>query len=396
MLAIALKMLMGARAKFTGLIFGIAFTSFLTTFATSYFCGFMTNGFALISENKSADVWVMGPAVQSVEQTTNISDSALTQVRSVAGVRFAAPLALGTTEVRFANGQFQSFQIIGVDDATLTGAPMLKNNHALSLRYPDAVIVDPGGTVDKLETPLFKADQWTYGEPHLHAPTRPLTAGDELLINDHRAFVIGRSKELSRYPPRPLIYTTFSNAMGFLSPQRKNTTFILVTAAPSVDARDLAQRITAQTGLRARTSADFKADTVHWYLVNSEDVGDIGAMLILAMSVGFGVTGIMLYMFTAESLRQYAVLSAMGATPRLLIVMIFTQAGICALIGAGLGFGLCGLIGQLVIMADYPFRMMWFTPLIGGLMVILISIISALLSAWPVLKLQPMVVFSGR
>lgn len=70
-------------------------------------------------------------------------------------------------------------------------------------------------------------------------------------------------------------------------------------------------RIEASTGLRARTSADFEADTVRWFLINSEDVGDIAAMLTLAMSVGFGVTGVMLYMFTHENLWQYAVFTAM-------------------------------------------------------------------------------------
>ena len=55
---------------------------------------------------------------------------------------------------------------------------------------------------------------------------------------------------------------------------------------------------------------------MRWYLVNSEDVGDIAAMLTLAICVGFGVTGVMLYMFTAENLKQYAVLKAMGAAPQ--------------------------------------------------------------------------------
>ena len=52
MLRVALKMLMGDRAKYAGLLSGIAFTSFLVTFAASYFCGFMTRGFALIAENR--------------------------------------------------------------------------------------------------------------------------------------------------------------------------------------------------------------------------------------------------------------------------------------------------------------------------------------------------------
>lgn len=71
MFRIALNMLTADRAKFAGLLFGITFTSFLVTFAASYFCGFMTRGFSLITENPTADVWVMDPAVESSEQTIN-------------------------------------------------------------------------------------------------------------------------------------------------------------------------------------------------------------------------------------------------------------------------------------------------------------------------------------
>ena len=396
MLRVALKMLLGDRAKYVGLLFGIAFTSFLVTFAASYFCGFMTRGFALIAENPTADVWVMDPAVDSAEQTTNMPDSALDSVRSVDGVLSAVPLALGTADARFPNGRFQPFQIIGVDDATLSGVPRLMDGASPTvLRSPDAAIVDPGGTEGKLETPLLKADQWPI-EPHLNAPTRPLRVGDELLVNDNRVRIAGTSEALPRYPPRPLLYTTLSNANRILLPERHRLTFVLATAAPGVAPNELAARIQARTGLKARTSDDFKADTVRWFLVNSEDVGDIGAMLSLAMSVGFGITGVMLYMFTTEALKQYAVLKAMGATSRLLLAMIFVQAGLCALLGTGLGLGLCAIIGQIAVEADYPFRMMWFTPLIGGVMVVLVSVVAAAISVRPVLRLEPAVVFAGR
>lgn len=397
MLRVAVKMLMGDRAKYVGLLFGITFTSFLVTFAASYFTGFMTRGFALIAENPSADVWVMDPAVNSTEQTTNLPASTLDRVRSVEGVAYAVPLALGMAEVHFPNGRFQSFQVIGVDDATLAGAPRLRSGtSAAALRNPDAAIVDAGGTEGKLVTPLRKADQWPR-VPHLDVPTRPLTTGDVVLVNDHSVRIAGQSDALPRFPPRPLLYMTYSNAARILLPERHRLTFVLVTALPSVNPKQLAASIQSRTGLRARTADDFKADTVRWFLTNSEDVGDIAAMLSLAMSVGFGVTGVMLYMFTEENLKQYAALKTMGATSGLLLSMILTQAGLCALIGTGLGLGLCAVIGQLVsTYADYPFRMMWFTPIFGGAMVVLVSIVAAAISARPVLKLEPGVVFAGR
>jgi putative ABC transport system permease protein len=422
MLRVAMKMLLGDRAKYVGLLCGITFTSFLVTFAASYFCGFMTRGFALVAENPGADVWVMDPAVESTEQTTNIPDSSVSRVRSVEGVLSAVPLALATADARFPNGRFQSFQIIGVDGATLFGLPPLQDGVSPTvLRTPDAVVVDPGGTDGKLETPILTADQWPFGKPHLYVaapeetttvlyrfipdsfkprpgvPTRELAAGDELLVNNHRVVVRGRSVALPRYPPYPLMYTTISNASLMLPPERHLLTFVVAKAAPGLSPEALAARIEAQTGLRARSSDVFEADTVNWLLINSEDVGDMASMISVAMLVGFGVTGVLLYMFTTDCLRQYAVLKAMGATSRLLLTMIFVQSGLCALLGTGLGLGLCAIVGRIAAAEfDYPFRMMWFTPVVGSFTVLLVSVVAAAISARPVLKLEPGVVFAGR
>lgn len=397
MLRVAVKMLLGDRVKYAGLLFGIAFTSFLVTFASSYFAGFMTRGFALVTENPRTDVWVMDPAVRSVAPTINLPSSALDRVRSVEGVATAVPLVLETADVRFPNGRFQSFQVIGIDDATLAGLPPLQGDVApIVMRTPDAVIVGPGGTSGKLQTPVEKADQWYGGPPRLDVPTRTLNAGDDLLVNDRRVTVVGRAKGLPRYPPRALLYTTYSNALRILLPERRRLTFVLVTAAPAVAPRELATRIEKRTGFRARASDDFKADTVWWTLANSEDVGDIETMLSIAILVGFGVTGVLLYMFTNENLRQYAVLKAMGATPRLLLGMIFVQAGLCAIIGTGLGLGACAIAGKFLSGSDYPFRMMWFTPAAGALTVFIVSVVAAAISARPALKLEPGIVFAGR
>ncbi len=172
---------------------------------------------------------------------------------------------------------------------------------------------------------------------------------------------------------------------------------MLAQAAPGVSPRELAIRIEAQTGLKARSSDDFKEDTVDWLLINSEDVGDIASMMSIAMLVGLGVTGVMLYMFTTDSLKHYAVLKAMGADSRLLLTMISVQSGMCALLGIGLGLGVCAIVGQIVIAEfGFPFRMMWFTPVFATLMVVLVSIAAAAISARPVLKLEPGIVFAGR
>jgi putative ABC transport system permease protein len=397
MIRVALSMLMGDRAKYSGLVLGVSFAAFLFTFAASYFCGIMTRGFALIAENPWADVWVMDPAVSSVEQTINMPSSALERVRGVEGVRSAVPLVLANVEARFPDGRFQPFQIVAVDDASLAGAPATPGDpRAASIRDPDAAIIDPGGTSGKLEFSPVRLDPWHAGGPASEAPTRPIREGDELLVNDHRVRIAGVSDTLPRFPPRPLLYMTWSNALRILPPERLRLTFVLASAAPGISPRALAVRIEAATGLHARASPDFKAETVRWYLDNSEDVGDIAAMLSIAGFIGFGSTGVLLFMFTADNLRQYAVLNALGARRRMLLTMVLAQSGLCGLIGTGLGLGACALIGHAAVAAGYPFRMMWFNPLLGAAAVAVVCLVAAVISLRPLFRADPAGAFNSR
>ena len=389
MFRVAIEMLMHDKTKYIGLFIGIGFTAFLVTFSMSFLAGFMSRGFALVSENPSANVWVMDSAVSSPEATVNMSDASLGLVRGVKGVEYASALYIGDATARFANGNFQKFQVIGVDDATLSGAP----KSASSLRLPDSVIVDSGGTSGKLQTPLHKKDMWSHDGSHLHVATRELHHGDKLLINDKRVIVADVSHTIARFPPRPLLYTTQSNFKRLIPAGKRYITFIMVRSEKGLSPKQLARNIVTQTGLKAITSQRFKKETVLWYMINSEDVGDMVNMVVLAMLVGFGVTGVMLYMFTYENIKQYAVLKAMGASKKQLSDMVFTQAFVGVVVGSGIGIAVAALIGQAIAGTDFPFRMMWFAPLFGFLGVLIVSITAAFISLRPILKMDSAVVF---
>jgi putative ABC transport system permease protein len=170
----------------------------------------------------------------------------------------------------------------------------------------------------------------------------------------------------------------------------------MVRGEKGMSPQTLAENIAKETGLKAITRKEFKKETVLWFLINSEDVGDMLNMVMLAMLVGFGVTGVMLYMFTYENIKQYAVLKAMGASNKQLTNMVFTQAFIGVIVASGIGIGLSALLGQAVSSADFPFRMMWFAPFFGFLGVLIVSITAAMISVRPVLKMEPGIVFSSR
>lgn len=385
MMRVAIRMLVYDTGKFAGLVAGIAFASLLSCFAACYFAGFMTRSFALVAE-QPGDVWVMDRTTASPDQFANFSASARDRVRSVTGVAEANVLALGTAEARMPDGRLQPIDVIGLDDATLAGAPNLGDRSGGPLlRSPDAAIVDLGGAdADKLMT----------HERSGAGPLRNLQSGDELLIADHRVVVAGVSRGLPRFPPRPLLYMSWSNAARVLPIERLRTSFVIVRAERGYDPRALARAIERRTGFNAYARDDFEAATVRWFLATSEDVGDIATMLTIAVAIGFGFTTVMLYIFTAEHLRQYAMLTALGAPASTLRRMVVAQAGTAGLLGTGIGIGLCAAGGLLATAAGLPYRMMWWALVGCAALNALACLGASLFSMRPVLRLEPARVFA--
>lgn len=123
-LRIAYKLLVNDRTKFTALLIGIAFAVFLMIEKTSLFSGVLNRSSATII-SIGADIWVMDPAVQTVASTIPLPDYILDEVRSIPGVKYAVPLYSGGALVKLGNGAYQSVSILGLDDYSLFGRPLL-------------------------------------------------------------------------------------------------------------------------------------------------------------------------------------------------------------------------------------------------------------------------------
>src|SRR5262245_49082068 len=103
---IAWKMLTGDRAKYLGIVFGVAFASLLMAHQVSIFCGIMRRTTSQIHDIHEADIWVMDPKTQYVEEVQPLKDTALHQVRSVPGVAWAVPLYKGLVRAKLDKGSY--------------------------------------------------------------------------------------------------------------------------------------------------------------------------------------------------------------------------------------------------------------------------------------------------
>ena len=112
---IALKMLTGNRGKYLGIILGIAFASLLIAQQASIFCGLMGQTCGQIRDIQGADIWVMDPNVQFIDDIKPLSDNELYRVRGVPGVSWAVRLYKGLARSRLEDGNFQQTIILGLD-----------------------------------------------------------------------------------------------------------------------------------------------------------------------------------------------------------------------------------------------------------------------------------------
>lgn len=400
MLRIAIRMLLGDTTKFLGVVLGVLFCTFLSTHMLSLFSGMMVRSFALVTDIPQADIWVMDPAVEYTDEPAGLPETALRRVQGISGVRWAVPLYTGTLRARLPSGRFRGVLVIGLDDATLLGAPEKMVDGSLeALRRSDAVIADVEGAKTLLRMPITPPSRepgWVMPnmDPKVEAATtRPLAVGDELLVNDHRLIVTGMCELGARLIAKPVLYTTYSRALAIAPPERNLMSFVLVKAAVGEDQEAICRRIQEATGLRARTRTQFEEDTF-WYFVRTTGVvGRIIFMVAISTLTGSAISGLLLYVFTSDNLRYYAVLKALGAADGTILKMIAVQAALSGAVGYGLGTGLSLLMSHLISRQAMPYLLLWHTLVFTAVSVVLVCTASALLSARRVMSLEPAIVF---
>lgn len=379
MFDLALKMLLGDRAKYIMLVSGLTFASLLMTEQAGIFCGIMQWTGATL-DNVNAPIWVVDPMVEQVNDTEALRDTDVSRVRSVEGVAWAAPLYQGNLRTRMRDGSFKFVQLMGVDSTTFAGAPaQLIEGRLEDLRLPNTVILDE------------------YGSRKLSRDAhRPVRIGDVFEINDKEARVVGICKSHLSFSGNPLFFTTYDQALQYAPAQRKMLSCVLAGVQPGETPATIARRISEATGLKAYTKAEFFWITVRWYVKNTGIPVAFGATVLLGFVVGLAISSQTFYSFILENLRNLGALKAMGASDRMLARMVMLQTLTVGLIGYGCGVGLASLFGMIVLRKGMPpFFLPWQLPTITLLAILFICWLAASLGIRKIRKLEPAIVFRG-
>ena len=380
MISVALRMLVGDRAKLLGLVIGVAFATLLITQQGGLFVGLMMRSQNLIADAQEVDIWVMDPSTEYLDLSRPMRDGELFKVRSVPGVAWAAPLFKAMTPVKTSDGRIRNAMLLGVDDSTLIGVTQrFIIGSVEDLRRPDAIAIDRFGFLQL----------W---------PGEPVTIGKILELNDRRAIVTAITDASPAFSAQVIIYTRYSQAVNYLSTGRNQLSFIQARAAPAQDPRSVAERIGAQTGLRAYAADEFAWRTIKYYLRNTGIPINFGTTIVLGLIVGTAIVGLIFNTFVSDNLKQFANLKALGATNARIIGMVFVQVGFVGLSGFAIGTGLAAAFFEFACTPTSALRgfiLPWWITVGTGAIMALVILLATTAGLRRVLVVDPALVMRG-
>ena len=375
LLRIAFKLLVNDKGKYAALLVGITFAVFLMVQMTSIFSGVLMKSSSTVI-NLGAQVWVMDPAVNNVASSIPLPDYVLDAVRSIGGVEYAVPLYSGGALVKLGNGIFQSVTVIGLDDNSLFGHPELLEGKIEDIYAENAFIVVQDNEIHKL------------GNPGI---------GTEFELNDHRGVIVGIAKvAASGLFGIPTLYTTYTKAIQYIPSMRFTISYILVEPKNSDAVPNIQQQVRL-LGYEALTKDEFMQKISNYYKYQTGLGTNILIMTVISFIVGLSISGQTFYTFILENLEKFGALKAIGAKGSELVYMILFQAMFTALIGYGLGVGLCTLIITIAKLRipSYSANITFTTLAFAFAMVLIIAGVSSYIGIRKVLKIEPFDIFRG-
>jgi len=377
MYLVALKMLVGDRAKYFGLVFGVIFATLLMSQQVSMFIGLLNRTASQIMDISEADIWVMSPEMKYVDEISPMANSEIYKIRGATGVKWAVPLFKGNGSIKTFHGKLQQIILMGVDDTTLIGRPpkMLVGSWE-DLKEHDAIIMDKAG--------------WDY-----IFPNEPIRLGTEVELNEKRAKIVGICEASPPFMTSPIVFTQFKNAIQYVPQGRKYMSFVVAKSEDSFSPKEVASNIHKKTNLQALTSNEFKWRSINHYLTKTGIPINFGITVGLGFLIGATIVAQTFYIFIIENLKQFATLKAIGVTNKQIFLMVMVQTFVVAILGFCIGIGLAALFfeGTSHLNAMRGFTLIYQVVLGTAVTIFFIMILASSISIRKVLQVDPATVF---
>lgn len=324
----AIRILLHEKAKYAGVVVGLAMAVFLVLLQAAFYFGFRRD-ITVVADSFDADLWVSQRELLAFDYVAHFDDLPVWQVRSDASVQAAAAVIMDWARVRrLPDGATESGQIVGVDFSAGLGIALDVEegfDPASAMAVPGNVLLDDKHVGRITPNGLFQS-------------------GVE--IRGVNANVVGVMRGKKLFSTACLLVTDIDNARRFLGLPDNHITFIAVKCRPGADVHAAQERLQRRLPeYRVWTAAEFRRSTQR-YWVRLTGIGPVMWLSAgLAALVGFLTVFLTFSHLTEEKFPVYAAMKAMGASTAELSGMVLLQIGVvfgmgCAVALAGVGMAL--------------------------------------------------------
>jgi putative ABC transport system permease protein len=286
----ALTTLWHDRQRYAPGVLAVGFSALLIALQ----CGLLLGLFSITSipvDCTDADIWVGCPDVLSVDTGRPIPDNYLLRLANMPEVSAAELYMQGFTYWNKPTGGFELCMVIGsrLDSDSLGALDVLTPALRAKLTEPGAVIID--------ETELERL-----GVKGID---------DVAEIMGHRVRIVGLVKG-KKSLAAPYVFCSLETGRQSLRMTPDQATYVLARCKNPADAPKVVEKLRRFPNLSAFTASEFSIRTrMHWLTKTKAGIA-LGFAALLGLLVGAVVTSQTLYAATAASLREYAVLQALG------------------------------------------------------------------------------------
>jgi putative ABC transport system permease protein len=267
-------------------------------------CGLLLGLFSTTSipiDHSEADIWMSAPGVLSVDLGRPISQANLSRMASYADLEALEILLLDYSYWLKPDGSKELCIIIGsrLLDQPLGSVRELTREMRARLTEPGAIVVDDA----------------ELGRLGING------VGDRTKIGDQRVRVVGLVHGLKSLTG-PYVFCSIETARMLLPGSFDQATYLLARCRKASTPSAVVERLRKHSDLSAFTKEEFSRRTrVHWLTQTNAGIST-AFTAALGLLVGAVVTSQSLYAAVAASMREYAVLRALGIPRRRIIAMV--------------------------------------------------------------------------
>jgi putative ABC transport system permease protein len=326
------------RQRYLPGVLAVGFSALLTELQ----CGLLLGLFSVTSmpiDRNKADVWMGAPGVLSVDLGRPIREGYAARLAAQPEIERVEVYLQGFAYWARQDGGTELCMVVGsrLGDDSLGAIDKLPRELRQKLSEPGAVVIDES---DKSRLGIEKV-------------------GDVAEVSGHHVRVVGMTKGIKSLAG-PYVFCSINTARNLLRVLPDQVTFVLGKCKDPRDAEKVARRLSDDPShtVTAYPAAEFSwRSQVHWLTKTKAGIA-LGYAAALGLLVGAIVTSQTLYAATAASLREYAVLRALGIPWWRMASMVMAQAFWVGAIGIVLAlpavYGLAEVADRLGVQVRLP------------------------------------------